>query len=667
METLVNPAIRLMNQLSFGLKFSLISALFTAALVATSGSLVLTAYEQFTATRVERNSLKLLETSLQARRQLMDLDSLLAIRDKAPLTRQNSDIDKRIAQLKEKVIETMKTLTDLDQLGADGDQLAKLRDEIIAGLQSELNTAQKQLTNNQRLIESIATSSNLSIDHQPLVREFTSVVTGLEGDVAASLGLLRTSASSILAVGMLSSADGDLLQGQLSRLDQIEDNVAAKLEQLFQAHPDTQTNLGATATDVRSSIREVATHVEQQILLTANFETNWQNLFQLIGAQMDKGQALNQTTLSYLEGKLDERLAKDRREMLVLLAALATTLLVIAYLYSGFYASIRRTLRGLSTVMDNVAAGDMTVSVQTASRDELGDLSKVFNISIAKVHDLIKRVGQTIVEVEHQAGLVASVSSIGNQEASAQRDQIDQVATAMNQMAATVQEVARSAAEAVSNAQDVNRETVSGRELLNAQVDSIKSLAEEIVRSVRVINQLASDSQAISQVLEVIRGIAEQTNLLALNAAIEAARAGEQGRGFAVVADEVRSLAKRTRQSTEEIEQMIAKLQGGVGEAVSAMSSSNKMAETTVTHSDQMQHALAHILDLVNNIVDQNQQIAAAAEQQTAVANEIDRNIVQINASGELTADAANRTEQASQHLTMQVSELKKLIGAFRV
>ncbi|WP_372239969.1 methyl-accepting chemotaxis protein [Pseudomonas sp. 9AZ] len=237
----------------------------------------------------------------------------------------------------------------------------------------------------------------------------------------------------------------------------------------------------------------------------------------------------------------------------------------------------------------------------------------------------------------------------------------------MNQMAATVQEVARSAAEAVSNAQDVNRETVSGRELLNAQVDSIKSLAEEIVRSVRVINQLASDSQAISQVLEVIRGIAEQTNLLALNAAIEAARAGEQGRGFAVVADEVRSLAKRTRQSTEEIEQMIAKLQGGVGEAVSAMSSSNKMAETTVTHSDQMQHALAHILDLVNNIVDQNQQIAAAAEQQTAVANEIDRNIVQINASGELTADAANRTEQASQHLTMQVSELKKLIGAFRV
>ncbi|WP_371821454.1 methyl-accepting chemotaxis protein [Ectopseudomonas oleovorans] len=234
-------------------------------------------------------------------------------------------------------------------------------------------------------------------------------------------------------------------------------------------------------------------------------------------------------------------------------------------------------------------------------------------------------------------------------------------------MSATAQEVARSAAAAVGSAQSVNQETVSGRALVEQQVGAIQRLAGEIDQSVAVINQLASDSAAISQVLDVIKGIAEQTNLLALNAAIEAARAGEQGRGFAVVADEVRNLAKRTQQSTEEIEAMIAKLQGGVGAAVKAMNASHQMADGTVSQSAKVQQALENILGAVGMIVDQNQQIAAAAEQQTAVAHDIDQNIVEINHAGERTAAGASQTEQASRELSELVSRLKQLIGAFRV
>ncbi|WP_407072445.1 methyl-accepting chemotaxis protein [Pseudomonas kuykendallii] len=234
-------------------------------------------------------------------------------------------------------------------------------------------------------------------------------------------------------------------------------------------------------------------------------------------------------------------------------------------------------------------------------------------------------------------------------------------------MSATAQEVARSAAAAVDSAHSVNEETVSGRELVESQVGSIQRLAGEIDQSVLVINQLASDSQSISRVLDVIKGIAEQTNLLALNAAIEAARAGEQGRGFAVVADEVRNLAKRTQQSTEEIEQMIARLQGGVGAAVKAMSASHRMADGTVDESGRVQRALENILGAVGMIVDQNQQIAAAAEQQTAVAHDIDQNIVQINQAGERTAEGASQTERASRELSELVGDLKQLIGAFRV
>ncbi|WP_412548633.1 methyl-accepting chemotaxis protein [Pseudomonas sp. MWU13-2105] len=234
-------------------------------------------------------------------------------------------------------------------------------------------------------------------------------------------------------------------------------------------------------------------------------------------------------------------------------------------------------------------------------------------------------------------------------------------------MSATAQEVARSAAAAVSSAHSVNGETLSGRGLVESQQSSIVQLAGEIDQSVQVINQLASDSQSISRVLEVIKSIAEQTNLLALNAAIEAARAGEQGRGFAVVADEVRTLAKRTQQSTGEIEEMISRLHGGVGAAVKAMGISHGMANSTVSQSEKVQQALDNILGAVGLIVDQNQQIAAAVEQQTAVAHDIDQNIVEINRAGERTAEGAHQTESASRLLSVQVVELKQLIGAFRV
>ena len=223
-------------------------------------------------------------------------------------------------------------------------------------------------------------------------------------------------------------------------------------------------------------------------------------------------------------------MAEQRLRMLALGAVLAGVFVLILYLYGGFYVSTRATLRRLGGAMDKVAAGDMTVSFQAHSRDELGELGQGFSETVRRIRSLIDQVGRTVVAVEEQAGQVLAVSARSNQAVSGQREQIEQVATAMNQMSATAQEVARSAALAANGAQQVNLESVSGRTLVASQQQSIGRLAEEIDQTVLAINRLADDSQAIGQVLEVIRSIAEQTNLLALNAAIEAARAGEQGR-----------------------------------------------------------------------------------------------------------------------------------------
>ncbi|HCF4296146.1 TPA: DUF1631 family protein [Pseudomonas aeruginosa] len=483
-------------------------------------------------------------------------------------------------------------------------------------------------------------------------------------EVTAAISKGRAIGAYSLGQGFLNSSSSARLDELLLEFEKLHGEYGLKLQESLAGSPPA---LEEAAQASRETLKSLGQLFEDRVIVAETLDTPWTQFYDQVSAAMDKTYQLDDAVLGYLDTQLQKRLQQVRTQMLLLVAALAVVFAAILYLYGGFYVSTRATLKDLGRMMERVAGGDMTVSFQARSRDELGELGQSFNESVAKIHDLIERVSQTVGEVERQTLRVESVSAESNQAVAGQRSQIEQVATAMNQMAATAQEVARSAAMAVSSANSVNQETLSGRSLVESQVGSIQRLAGEIDQSVAAINRLASDSASISQVLDVIKGIAEQTNLLALNAAIEAARAGEQGRGFAVVADEVRTLAKRTQQSTAEIEQMILRLQGGVDAAVKAMGSSHHTADGTVNESAQVQQALENILGAVGMIVDQNQQIAAAAEQQTAVAHDIDQNIVEINQAGERTAEGASQTERASRELGAQVTQLKRLIGAFRV
>jgi methyl-accepting chemotaxis protein len=675
-KSLLYPAVSLMNRLSFGMKFSLISVLFLVPMLVTNFYLVRDSYREFQGTRVELQSLDLLGSSLTLRRDLETLNNLVQINVVLGQSGKADNLEAQISTLEQTVLARLQGL----QAMTDDPEQIKLfdgkRDEMLSAfkaqqaessLQSKSGMIGKLLGNAQIFSQIIASQAGLSRDNQSDIRQLSELLTNITPAVTQTLGEGRAIGSYSLGQGFLNSSSSTRFDELLAQIEKLQAEYALKLTDALDSSQAARAGLSAQADSSKTSLKQVSELFEEKVVVAETLDTPWQAFYDQITTLMDKTYQLNDATLKFLDTQLQQRLAQNRTHMVLQAVALSVVFVLIFYLYGGFYASTRTTLKRLGAMMDKVAAGDMTVNFKANSRDELGELGEVFNGTVRKIHDLIERVGQTVAEVERQAGQVENVSAQSNQAVAGQRTQIEQVATAMNQMSATSLEVARSAAAAVSSAHSVNDETVSGRTLVESQQGSIAALASEIDQSVLVINQLASDSQSISRVLEVIKSIAEQTNLLALNAAIEAARAGEQGRGFAVVADEVRTLAKRTQQSTEEIEQMIAKLHGGVGAAVKAMGVSHQMANGTVGQSEKVQQALENILGAVGMIVDQNQQIAAAVEQQTAVAHDIDQNIVEINRAGERTAQGAHQTEDASRALSAQVVELKQLISAFRV
>ena len=344
------------------------------------------------------------------------------------------------------------------------------------------------------------------------------------------------------------------------------------------------------------------------------------------------------------------------------LAALLT--IVLALLLTR---SIVTPLNKALNAAQVIAGGNLRQAIEVDGKDEPARLLQALAEMQASLRRTIEQIAGSATQLASASEELSAVTEEASRGLQQQNNEIEQAATAVNEMTAAVEEVARNAVSTSEASRKSTQAAREGRDRVVETVDAIQTMTHDVQSTSVMIEGLATQGRDIGKVLDVIRAIAEQTNLLALNAAIEAARAGEQGRGFAVVADEVRTLAKRTQQSTEEIEDMIGKLHGGVSAAVKAMGSSHAVANGTVDQSEKVQQALENILGAVGMIVDQNQQIAAAVEQQTAVAHDIDQNIVEINRAGERTAEGAHQTEDASRQLSAQVVQLKQLIGAFRV
>ncbi len=311
--------------------------------------------------------------------------------------------------------------------------------------------------------------------------------------------------------------------------------------------------------------------------------------------------------------------------------------------------------------------GDLTHKVNLTGKDEFAWMCWEYSQGRKGFMSLVKEILGSAGQLAAAAEELSAVTETSNTGVLRQQGEIEQVATAMNEMSATVTEVSRNAGSAATAAQEADEQAKNGCDVVNTTVQTINNLASEVERTSQVIEDLKGDSISIGTVLDVIRDIAEQTNLLALNAAIEAARAGEQGRGFAVVADEVRTLASRTQQSTREINDMIERLQNGANQAVSVMEMGRSKAEESVEQAAKAGEALQAITGVVDNIKSMNIQIASAAEEQSATAEEINRNIVNISEVAQETAGGSQQTASASDELARLASDLQSQVGKFKV
>lgn len=483
----------------------------------------------------------------------------------------------------------------------------------------------------------------------------------------ASLGFAHT-------VGLFTLSEVNLTASTYDALNAIYDDLSANLKRMKQSHSsilESNESFKSLYQNIfqttEKNLEEIQFKIDEEMISAMTITMSWQDFNEYYQGKLPPYFQVGAIAAKEINRILTIRIDELTQKLITVVIAISAAMFLIVYLYAAFFWSVRSTVGRFYSAARKISQGNMTIRVKQESQDEMGELTSEFNIMVEQIHGLLQAVHKTADEVGQSMKLVGRNADQSNKAAGEQLQQTEQVASAMTELASTAEEVNRQSEDAAKFANDATQQAGTANEVVSQTLGQINNLADEIVHSTDVINQLSENSSNIANMLAVIKGIAEQTNLLALNAAIEAARAGEQGRGFAVVADEVRTLASRTQTSAQEIEEVMTTIQTGINDAVGVMGRSHEMAQNTVESSSSVRTALEEIVTMIQSISDINSQISVSADEQTKVARGLDQNVVTINDLGRATVDDSEHTVKAIQEVVALTHSLQEKLQRFQV
>ncbi len=674
MNVLLLPGIRILNRLRYPAKFSLISAIFIAPLIIL-GLLLLTEINQkVDLLHSERAGLEYIGSIrplIQHIPQHRGMSGAFLNGDKSfgsKMVAKQKTIDSEFMAL----VQTDKRLGTALGTGHRVEKALSAWNDLKQRI-SGMTPAQSFQTHTELVAELLALTERTA-DRSKLILDSDLDTTYLMDLVVFRLPALAEGMGQSRAIGSSAAANGrlsDSARVQLTiRLDRIRKAQAALergLAIIFEENPALEGDLGSVGTQARSTVAEFAELVEHDLLEAEPIAVSTTEIFDASTRAIDAVFSLYDTVMPALDKRLIQRIGEGQKELTGAIAALVAVLVLILYIFLSFYQAVLRNIQDLDEATGRLAQGDLTARVVLRSHDEMARIGKSFNLMAERFSSLVSQAMDSARQVGTASEELSAVTEQTTQGVTEQQAETEQVATAIHEMSATVQEVARNAASAAEATQKAMQEANQGQSVVNETVDTINRLAGEIEHAVKVINDLEKSSGEIGGVLDVIQNIAEQTNLLALNAAIEAARAGEQGRGFAVVADEVRTLASRTQDSTQEIQTMISRLQEGSHNAVQVMEQTVEHTREGVDSVGRAGKSLSSITESVDLISEMNTQIASASEQQSSVAEEINQNVTNISQVSEQTAAGAQQTAASSAELAQLAEKLNGLMNQFKV
>lgn len=665
------PAIRLMGQLSYAAKFGLISFLFMVPLVILSGQVFYASYQ----------SLKKTESELVAVYNIQEIMAVVyAIEDfrnhAAPLVfQQDAELKARMLDYRGSVdIQFKKAMNKIDNTELkehltvfSKNHLSKLSidgDSRMPTLPDQFNYYQQVIEQLYLVINKYAQSTGLALDSDPEVQQLMLITLSNSPVIRNAAGVGYAAGIFAMIEKYLQSMTYDLMNDVFDQMSGVGPDIqliTSSLESLGLVTIAQQAKIaGAGMTDIQMTI-------DEEVIAATNINMTWLEFEAFSQPKIEALKSLDNTLFPLIAKKLQTRLDEQNSHMVTTAISILAVLLVIIYLYSAFFLSVQYSIARFYAAAQKIAKGDLTQVISFDGKDEMGQLRDAFNEMTSEVRGILSVVKETADNVGEKVSDVEVIANSSRESVNTQMVQTEEVANTITDMSERAHMVMTMAGEAEKSAlSGADRSTQAGKVVLNVITD-VKQLSEEMSHSMEAVNRLADNSTNISSILGTIKGIAEQTNLLALNAAIEAARAGEQGRGFAVVADEVRTLASRTQGSAEEIDALIKEVQQNIQRAVDTMEVNRTMVNKTVDSSGLVGEALESIQISMKDIQSKTLEIVSSSSNQQEAAKALDNNLLVIREQGGETVQNVEGTVKAVRQTQALTESLKERVERFKV